>query len=174
MFNLLKKNGKKKNEKGFTLVELLVVIAIIGILAAVVAPNVFAQIEKGKVSAAISEFRVAKTGALLLTTDTNATTIGVITELDAYVEKSLDKQNPFGGDNYTIARDKFLVLTNVPLEAGKTISNTLFGVAVPSSLAANALILHTTDVFWLGIAVPDAGKTGTLYLRLLPGTVEAL
>lgn len=37
-------------KKGFTLVELMVVIAIIAVLAAVVAPQVFRQIEKGRVA----------------------------------------------------------------------------------------------------------------------------
>lgn len=46
---------RRNNQKGFTLIELLVVIAIIGILAAVIAPNVFAQIEKSKASAVIQE-----------------------------------------------------------------------------------------------------------------------
>lgn len=61
---------KFSNERGFTLVELLVVIAIIGILAAIIAPNAFKAIEKGKVAAAEADYKAIKAAALNAYTDT--------------------------------------------------------------------------------------------------------
>ena len=38
----------RKGEKGFSLIELIVVLVILGLLAAVVAPNVYKKLAKGK------------------------------------------------------------------------------------------------------------------------------
>ncbi|WP_406676378.1 prepilin-type N-terminal cleavage/methylation domain-containing protein [Neomoorella carbonis] len=60
----------RHDNRGFTLVELLVVIAIIGILAAIIAPNAFKAIEKGKVAAAEADYKAIKAAALNAYTDT--------------------------------------------------------------------------------------------------------
>ncbi|MBI5101498.1 MAG: type II secretion system major pseudopilin GspG [Nitrospirae bacterium] len=47
-----------KKEAGFTLIELLVVMVILGLLAAIVGPNLFGKVGKGKQSAAKTQIEM--------------------------------------------------------------------------------------------------------------------
>ena len=76
--------NKRFDYTGFTLIELLVVIAIIAILAAIVAPNAFRAIEKGKVAATIRDYRSIESAATAYFGDTGqwpgdqAATVGFV------------------------------------------------------------------------------------------------
>lgn len=59
-------------KKGFTLIELMVVIAIIAVLAAVVAPQVFRQVAKGRAASVESFYNSAKTAATSYFSDIGA------------------------------------------------------------------------------------------------------
>ena len=63
--------GAEIQSSGFTLIEMVVVIAIIGILAAVLLPNAFKQIEKSKCVQCVEDSQAIKTAAVQYYADVN-------------------------------------------------------------------------------------------------------
>ncbi len=55
------KKGSRKSEKGFTLVELLVVFTLLGVLAAILIPNITNAISYGHTQSAAAEWDIVQT-----------------------------------------------------------------------------------------------------------------
>jgi type IV pilus assembly protein PilA len=65
----------KRGEKGFTLIELLIVVAILGVLAAVVIPNVGRFIGRGEEEAKDTEFANVQSAVVAMMVDNNLSTL---------------------------------------------------------------------------------------------------
>lgn len=65
----------KRGEKGFTLIELLIVVAILGVLAAVVIPNVGRFLGAGQTEAAETEEANIQTAVISMMTDNNLSSL---------------------------------------------------------------------------------------------------
>jgi prepilin-type N-terminal cleavage/methylation domain-containing protein len=65
----------KRGEKGFTLIELLIVVAILGVLAAVVIPNVGRFIGRGETEAGETEFANVQSAVVAMMVDNQLSTL---------------------------------------------------------------------------------------------------
>ena len=66
-----------KGEKGFTLIELLIVVAILGVLAAIVIPNVGRFIGRGKTESAATELASIQAATFSMMVDNNLSTLTI-------------------------------------------------------------------------------------------------
>jgi type IV pilus assembly protein PilA len=71
-------NMLKKGEKGFTLIELLIVVAILGVLAAIVIPNVGRFIGEGEEEAKETEFQTIQSAVHSMMVDNEIQEVGAI------------------------------------------------------------------------------------------------
>ena len=79
----------KRGEKGFTLIELLIVVAILGVLAAVVIPNVGRFIGRGESEAKDTEFSNVQSAVVAMMVDNS------LSDLDTPVLLSTNNMEAF-------------------------------------------------------------------------------
>ncbi len=82
-------SNAKRHQNGFTLIEIMVVVIIIGILAAIVAPNVIGRVDDANVTKAKSEIRVIDSALKFYRLD-NFTYPSTEQGLEALVERPND------------------------------------------------------------------------------------
>ncbi len=80
---MTKKRMPRRGEKGFTLIELLVVVAILGVLAAVVVPNVSRFMGSGKTEAGQTELHNVQLALTAMMADQGVTTVTAILPANA-------------------------------------------------------------------------------------------
>ena len=85
----------KRGEKGFTLIELLVVITILGVLAAVVIPQLVSFIGRGKVEAANTEAHQVALAVVAAMTELNSSTNTFLSVGPALVGQDDDDHDPY-------------------------------------------------------------------------------
>ena len=79
----------KRGEKGFTLIELLIVVAILGVLAAVVIPNVGRFIGRGETEASETEFANIQSAVVAMMVDNPLSTLPTAVNVTATDNMSL-------------------------------------------------------------------------------------
>jgi prepilin-type N-terminal cleavage/methylation domain-containing protein len=87
-------HGFRRNQSGFTLVELLIVIAIIGVLSAIIVPNVTGLTGIGQTEAASAEQVTVQTAMDAMMTKNSLKTVTVVSSASNNMASFPDSQHP--------------------------------------------------------------------------------
>ena len=144
----------KRGEKGFTLIELLIVVAILGVLAAVVIPNVGRFIGRGESEAGDTEFANIQAAVVAMMTDNGVSALPTAVNATATNNMSRfpdtsavgDKEPDADGDNYT---------------AGDGIGYVLYKHDIDGDAANTSLVNYVATQYTKGTYTVDALGTVT-------------
>jgi prepilin-type N-terminal cleavage/methylation domain-containing protein len=151
----------KRGESGFTLIELLIVVAILGVLAAVVIPNVSRFIGRGQVEAGATELSNIQAAVTAMMVDNNLSTlpnpVAVATsDMSAFPDATsactVDKLLNPSGTAYTAADKDGFLLYQHDLAVDGAETPTVNYVATPTTKGT-----YTVDVNGTVTQTPGGG-----------------
>jgi len=147
----------KRGEKGFTLIELLIVVAILGVLAAVVIPNVGRFIGRGEDEAAETEFANVQSAVVAMMTDNQQETLPTPVSGNATNNMALFPDT-------TAAASKGNDIDGTAFGAGDGNGFVLFDHDVTADAANTSLVNYVATQFTKGTYTVDASGTVTQVL----------
>ena len=143
----------KRGEKGFTLIELLIVVAILGVLAAVIVPNVGRFLGRGEEEARRTEYHNMSTAITAMMVDNNVTAI----------------PNPinFVGGVGSNTLSAFPDSTSVAGSADKLTDPEAYAYAATD---ANGYVLYGHDITGSAVADPNPNQNDVNYVTFTTTT----
>ena len=144
----------KRGEKGFTLIELLIVVAILGVLAAVVIPNVGRFIGRGETEAAETELSNLQSAVVAMMVDNGLTTLPTPVSGNATNNMSM-----FPDTSAVGAKGQDANGTNY--SAGDGIGFVLYQHDITADGANTSLVNYTATQFTKGTYTVDSAGTVT-------------
>jgi prepilin-type N-terminal cleavage/methylation domain-containing protein len=145
----------KRGEKGFTLIELLIVVAILGVLAAVVIPNVSRFIGRGQTEASATELSNIQAAVTAMMTDNNLKT------LPNAVAVATSNMAAFPDATSACTVNKLLSPTGVAYQAGDKDGFLLYQHDVIADNAETGLVNYVATQTTKGTYTVDANGTVT-------------
>ena len=134
----------KKNQRGFTLIALLIVVAILGILAAVVVPNVGRFLGSGKKESADTEYQNILTATQSMMVDNNVATIPAVVSANTAPCTTGTQDMTAFPDSTTTAVNKVPFLGGTA-GAADLVGFILFGHDITMDNAATGLVNYTSS-----------------------------
>ena len=146
----------KRGEKGFTLIELLIVVAILGVLAAVVIPNVGRFIGRGETEAGKTELTNIQSAVVAMMVDNQLSTLPNPEDTTARSDMAL-----FPDSTSAVTVDKVTAPNGVAYVAGDKDGFILYQHDLTPDGAQTGLVNYTATQTTKGTYTVDASGTVT-------------